>query len=170
MTRIFLFVFYIALLSACKPGVPKDVVQPEEMEKILFDIHLIDGYVSGIPTPDSARKVSAPIYKGIFKKYGIDSATHAKSMVYYYQHPDILSKMYDKIGAKMGKTRDEEAKRHEKEQKLKIARAAKLKKAAEKKTADSLKKVNEKKKVDTAKKAVKPFKKLVEAPKAAVKK
>lgn len=165
MTRIFLFVFCIALLSACKPGVPKEIVQPNEMEKILFDIHLVDGYIANIPTADSAKKVSAPLYKGIFKKYGIDSAMHAKSMSYYYRHPDILSKMYDRIGEKMGKAREAENKRLEKEQKLKIAQAAKLKKVADKKRADSLKKVNEKKKVDTLKKAYRPLKKL-EVPKA----
>jgi len=139
------------------------------MENILYDIHLIDGYVASIPTPDSARKVSAPIYKGIFKKYGIDSVAHAKSMAYYYRHPDLLSKMYENISARMSKTRDAEAKLIEKEEKARNNKAAKLRKATEKRIADSLKKVNEKKQVDTTKTAVRPFKKITEAPKNAKK-
>jgi hypothetical protein len=113
MTRILLPFFCVLVLLGCKQGVPKDIVQPEEMEKILFDIHLLDGYVSSIPTPDSAKKVSAPLYKGIFKKYGIDSAKHAKSMAYYYKHPDLLSAMYENISKKMGKARDAEFKKQQ---------------------------------------------------------
>lgn len=115
MTR-FLLIFFCAVLAlGCKPGIPKDIVQPAEMEKILFDIHVVDGYVSSIPTPDSAKKVSAPIYKGIFKKYGIDSAMHAKSMAYYYSRPDLLSKMYERISNKLNKTREDLIKTHEKQ-------------------------------------------------------
>ncbi len=122
MTRFLLLLFCVVLAFGCKPGIPKDIVQPAEMENILFDIHIIDGYVASIPTPDSAKKVSAPIYKGIFKKYGIDSAMHAKSMAYYYSRPDLLSKMYDRISNKISKTRDDLIKKQEKQT---VAEAAK---------------------------------------------
>lgn len=114
MTRFLLLLFVILIIVSCKPGIPNDIVQPEEMEKILFDIHVVDGYVSMVPTPDSAKKVSAPIYKGIFKKYGIDSAIHSKSMTYYYRHPDLLSKMYNNISKRLGKARDAETARQQK--------------------------------------------------------
>lgn len=99
----------VCSIFACKPGIPKDIIQPAEMENILHDIHVIDGYVSNIPTPDSAKKVASPLYKGIFKKYGVDSALHAKSMDYYYHRPDILTKMYGNISAKLGKEKEAEA-------------------------------------------------------------
>jgi hypothetical protein len=161
MTRFFTIVFCITLFVACKPGIPKDIVQPNEMEKILFDIHVIDGYVSLIPTPDSAKKVTAPMYKGIYKKYGIDSALHAKSMAYYYKHPDLLSKMYDRISEKMAKTRDTETKNEQKALKLEADKEAKLQKAAEAKKADSIKKAAKVNKIDTAKNELKPMKRLV---------
>ncbi len=114
MTRFLLIVLMAVFLGACKPGVPKDVAQPEVMEKILFDIHVLDGYTSEIPTADSAKKVTSPIYKGIFKRYGTDSAKHAKSMSYYYAHPDLLTKIYDHITKRLQKVKDEEMKRQEK--------------------------------------------------------
>lgn len=157
MTRFLLLLFCVTLIVACKPGIPKDIVQPAEMEKILFDIHVVDGYVSTIPTPDSARKVSAPIYKGVFKKYGIDSAIHAKSMAYYYRHPDILGKMYDKISSRLDKAREEEIKREEKEAKAKAKQVKPIDQAVEVKQTDTPKKATENKKIDTAKK-VKPLK------------
>lgn len=122
MTRILLLFFCVALAFGCKPGIPKDIVQPAEMEKILFDIHVVDGYVSSIPKQDSAKKVSAPIYKGIFKKFGIDSAMHAKSMAYYFSRPDLLSKMYERISNRISKTRDDLIKKQEKQT---VAEAAK---------------------------------------------
>ncbi|SOD13002.1 DUF4296 domain-containing protein [Pedobacter xixiisoli] len=166
MTRFLLLLLSVLSIAACKPGIPKDIVQPNEMEKVLFDIHLVDGYIANIPTQDSARKVGAPIYKGIFKKYGIDSAMHAKSMAYYYNHPDLLSKMYDRISEKMGKTRDEEAKKREKEEKLKAEKELKKQKAAEAKRTDSLKKLKKANQIDTSRKVRKPLKALISAPKS----
>lgn len=159
-------------MVACKPGIPKDIVQPAEMEKILYDIHVLDGYVANIPTPDSAKKVSAPLYKGVFKKYGIDSAMHAKSMAYYYQHADLLTKMYNSISEKINKTRDEETKRQEKEQRLrteKLERQDSLQRVtAQKKITDSLKKVAKDRKADSLKKPAKPLKRLLKAPKSVI--
>lgn len=126
MIRFLMAFLVVATVISCKPGIPKDIVQPNQMEQILYDIHVVDGYVSFIPVPDSAKKITAPIYKGIFKKYGIDSAQHAKSMAYYYQHPDILSKMYDRISERLKKAQEDEAKRVEKEAK-RAEKEAKLK-------------------------------------------
>ncbi len=114
MTRFLCIVFAVLLITACKPGIPKDITQPDVMENILFDIHVLDGYVSEIPTPDSAKKVTSPIYKGIFKKYGTDSAKHEKSMAYYYSRPDLLTIIYDHITTRLQKVKDEEMKRQEK--------------------------------------------------------
>lgn len=114
MTRLLFVLGSICMLLACKPGIPKDIEQPEELEKILYDIHVVDAYVSTIPQQDSAKKVSAPFYKGVFKKYGTDSAKHAKSMAYYYKNPDVLAKMYDRISERLTKEREAENKLQQK--------------------------------------------------------
>lgn len=171
MTRFLLFLFCVAMIAACKPGIPKDIVQPAEMEKILYDIHVLDGYVATIPIPDSAKKISAPLYKGIFKKYGIDSAEHAKSMTYYYKHPDILSKMYNRISERLTKAKEVEIKREEKEAKLKAKKVKPLDEAVEAKSTDTIKPKTDTAKrkvlkpVDSAKKAklVKPVKRFKKA-------
>lgn len=114
MTRILLLLGFIGVLASCKPGVPKDIIQPAEMENLLYDIHLIDGYAGVIPTQDSAMKVVPPMYKAIYKKYGTDSAKHAQSMAYYYKHPDVLLKMYDKIADRLNKAKDKEVEAQQK--------------------------------------------------------
>lgn len=113
MTRFLLALWCIIGIWACKAGIPKEIMPPEQIEKVLFDIHLIDGYVMGIHNADSAKKVSAPIYQGIFKKYGIDSAAHAKNMQYYYHHPELLSKIYEKIGHRLNQERDQALKQQQ---------------------------------------------------------
>ncbi|KQC01225.1 hypothetical protein AQF98_11240 [Pedobacter sp. Hv1] len=85
------------LLYACKPGIPKEIIQPDQMEKVLFDVHVVDGYVTTIAKKDSATLVASAYYKGIYKKFSIDSALYAKSMNYYYDHPDIMEKIYQQV-------------------------------------------------------------------------
>jgi hypothetical protein len=91
------------LLFACKPGIPSDIIQPDKMEKVLFDIHVVDGYIVTIVKQDSAKIIASAYYKGIYKKFDIDSALYAKSMNYYYGQPDVLDKMYDKVAKNLEK-------------------------------------------------------------------
>lgn len=167
MTRLFLFVM-CAVLLACKPGIPKDIIQPAEMENILYDIHVLDGYVGTIPTPDSARKTSAPLYKGIFKKYGIDSAAHSKSMAYYYKRPDLLSKMYDRISDRINKEKDAELKKQEKEAKSKAKKAKALEEPVEAQPIDTVPKAKEVKPIDTPQKAKLIKRRIKSAPKSTI--
>ena len=102
--RNFLYiVFLFLLISGCKPGIPKQIIQPDQMSGILADIHIIDGYVSSIPSSDSAKKVAASYYNGIYKKYGVDSASYAKSMAYYNSAPKVLDEIYTKVVAELSR-------------------------------------------------------------------
>jgi hypothetical protein len=94
------------LIGGCKPGVPKDIIQPEEIRLVLYDMHIADGYISTIPVPDSAKKVGASFYKAIYKKYGIDSAMYTKSMNYYYDHVDDMGDIYKDVTARLQKSKD----------------------------------------------------------------
>ena len=102
--RNFLYiVFLFLLISGCKPGIPKEIIQPDQMAGLLADVHIVDGYVSSIPSSDSAKKVAASYYKGIYKKYGIDSALYAKSMAYYNTAPPVLDEIYTKVVAELSR-------------------------------------------------------------------
>lgn len=95
------------LLYACKPGIPKEIIQPDKMEKVLFDIHVVDGYISTMSNKNTAMLTASSYYKGVYKKFDIDSAIYAKSMTYYYSHPDVLDKLYESVAKKFT---DEKAK------------------------------------------------------------
>lgn len=106
MKKIFATVSISILFFSCKPGIPKDIIQPEQMEKVLYDIHVVDGYVSILGGQDTAKKVASAFYKGVYKKFNIDSAIYNKSLDYYYKHPPILKKMYDSITVQLTKLKD----------------------------------------------------------------
>lgn len=111
MKRFFAVLLVCLGLYACKPGIPKDIIQPDKMEKVLFDIHVVDGYISTMsPTADSTKKIASAYYKGVYKKFQIDSVLYNKSLNYYYQHADLLKKMYDNVTTQLNKTKDKELK------------------------------------------------------------
>lgn len=101
---------YIAIvffsLSGCKPGIPADLIQPEEMARVLHDIHVADSYLGMTSRPDSVKIKAAEYYKGIYKKYEIDSALYNRSMAYYYKEPKILNDIYVKVVAELTKEKD----------------------------------------------------------------
>jgi hypothetical protein len=85
------------LWFGCKPGIPDGIIKPDKMEKILYDMHMVDGYISTIYVVDSAKKVAAAYYKGIYKKFGTDSAQYNKSLLWYNTNPKELEAMYKNI-------------------------------------------------------------------------
>lgn len=103
MKNLLPFIFFYILLQSCNSGIPKEILQPDKMEKVLFDIHVIDGYLGTISKADSAKRVAASYYKGVFNKFKIDSATYNKSMNYYYKHPVELNKIYGNLAKTFAK-------------------------------------------------------------------
>lgn len=97
MKRFLPIIIFFILIQGCKTGIPKGIIQPDKMEKVLFDIHVVDGYIGTIVNPDTTKIVASSYYNGIYKKYGIDSALFNKSMDYYYTHPVILNDIYTKV-------------------------------------------------------------------------
>ncbi|WP_316809884.1 DUF4296 domain-containing protein [Pedobacter heparinus] len=106
MRKILYILIVFFSISGCKPGIPKDIIQPDDMAMVLHDIHLTDGLVNNVGRPDSAKIIAAAYYKGIYKKYNIDSALYARSMAYYYDDPKALNAIYIKVTGKLGKERD----------------------------------------------------------------
>jgi hypothetical protein len=133
---IFLFLF----ITGCKPPVPKDLIQPEEMGKILYDIHLVDSYLNTIPNVDSSKIIAASYYKGIYKKFNVDSALYNRSMNFYADNPEIFSEIYKGLTSQLSKQKSDIVKADSLESvKLKKLAAVKAKKDSLK-LLDSIKK------------------------------
>lgn len=140
MRKICCVAFLFLVLAGCKSKTPGNIIQPEKMAAILYDIHVTDGYIGSIPNQDSAKKVSAAYYKGVYTKFGIDSVKYTKSMDYYFANPAVLDGIYEKVTRDLKKSKDSLDKINEKVIKLEAAKRAK----AVKKTKDSLDKIRAK--------------------------
>jgi hypothetical protein len=111
MKRFFAITVICISFFACKPGIPKGIIQPDQMEKVLFDIHVVDGYIGTIGKIDTAKIIASSYYKGVYKKFDIDSATYTKSLNYYYDHPDLLNKIYENLSKTFEKEKAKNTKR-----------------------------------------------------------
>lgn len=133
MRRTIFALTFIVLLSACGKRVPSGIIKQDKMERILYDVHVVDGYVSMVYPEDSAKKVSSAYYKGIYKKFDTDSAQFTKSLTYYSKNPDELEKMYKRISAKLNAQKKYMAKRDSLAlRKVLVADSVKLKEKAKK--------------------------------------
>ncbi|MDY0904618.1 DUF4296 domain-containing protein [Pedobacter sp. CFBP9032] len=103
MKRLIWGLVVVVLAFGCKSKTPDGIIDITRMEGILFDIHVVDGYISTIYVPDSARKVASAYYKGIYKKFDTDSAEYTRSLNYYYQNPEKLQEMYKVISTRLDK-------------------------------------------------------------------
>ena len=118
MKKILFFSVLFAFLSACKSPIPANIIQPDQMGKLLYDMHMVDAYISTMPNQDSAKKVAATYYKGIYKKFNVDSALYQQSMDFYYDNPEIMADLYKNIQAKVKQTKTKMEKIQEAELKL----------------------------------------------------
>lgn len=83
------------ILSACKPGTPKQYIQPAEMEEILYDYHIARAMASNARDSVDYRRL---LYtEAVLKKHGVTREQFDSSMVYYYSRADRFDKMCRRV-------------------------------------------------------------------------
>ena len=86
----------MGLLSACKPGVPSQYIQPDEMEDVLYDYYVGYGMsnVQQNVDKDYQRHLN---YEAVLKKHHLTQAEFDSSLVYYYTRADRFAKIYENV-------------------------------------------------------------------------
>ena len=99
-TIIGVFMFALLLLTAqgCKPGVPSQYIQPNEMEDILYDYHLA-GAMARNSMADGKNEYAYRL--AALKKHGVDQAEFDSSMVYYMQNTNMLHEIYQRLSKRL---------------------------------------------------------------------
>ena len=104
-----LLVILFTSVCSCKPTVPGEYIQPDELEEILYDYHLSQAMAYQRNTDGEYIFGNAPIYTrnylyySVLKKHGITEAEFDSSLVYYYNRADKLHKIYSHISERMEK-------------------------------------------------------------------
>lgn len=98
MKRVPIVALYILsfclLLLSCKPQVPNEFLQPDEMENILYDYHISLGMIEVRDTNDFSKRLCM---LSVLKKYGVTEAELDSSLVYYTRHSDRFQTIYENL-------------------------------------------------------------------------
>lgn len=95
--HVILLIVLLVLVAACKPKVPKEYLQPDEFEDILYDYHLADAMANNSETGADASYNVALYRQAVFCKYGITQSDFDSSLVYYMRHADQLHNVYENL-------------------------------------------------------------------------
>ena len=84
-----------SLMTSCGNSMPKEVIPPAKMEKVLYDYHLTLSVSSKLPSSEDYKKQAYKNY--LFKKHNITEAQFDSSMVWYTRNSQELSTIYQNL-------------------------------------------------------------------------
>ncbi len=108
------FFLMVFILIACSSSpVPKGIIRPNQMQKVLFDLIKADEFLTNFAVKDSTinlktRRIS--LYEQVFTIHHISKDDFYKSYRYYQQHPDKNKVLFDSLYAVVDRKKIEEIK------------------------------------------------------------
>jgi len=101
--RTLALLLLIIFTSCSGNDVPKDVMPPEKMGAVLYDVILADELADFSSIQDSTYRhleKRTVLYDSIFKTHNITKQAFQKSYQFYQQRPDLLRTILDSLQAK----------------------------------------------------------------------
>ena len=89
------------LLASCGNHIPGDIIQPDQMEDILYDYHIASSMSNNLNTGEYYKKKAYQNY--IFQKHDITEAEFDSSMVWYTRHTSELATIYSNLNDRFKK-------------------------------------------------------------------
>ncbi len=77
--------------------IPKDVLLPEKMEKLMLDMMRTDEYLSQNPGTDSLNLKRTDFYQKVLKVNNTSKEAFKKSFNFYQGRPDLLKVILDSM-------------------------------------------------------------------------
>lgn len=111
--RIVAGLLCILLIAGCseKDKIPSDVIDKEEMGKILWDMMLADQYAANYIVKDSGKvnvkMETLKLYEEVFRLHKISRDEFRRSFQFYQERPDITRVMFDSLQARGQRARME---------------------------------------------------------------
>ena len=100
MRNSLFFLLLTLLVAACKPQVPSDVIQPDELEDILYDYHVSQA-MGKVELGTQADIDRNKLFRSVLKKHGVTEADFDSSLVYYYSRIDRLQPIYRRVSDRL---------------------------------------------------------------------
>ena len=90
------------LIASCIPTTPSQYIQPDDMEDILVDYHLVRALAHNTSmNRDSVPYFQALCTEAVFRKHGITQELFDSSMVYYYTRADRFEAIYKRVADRL---------------------------------------------------------------------
>ncbi len=101
--RIAAILFLLVMLAACSSRpVPKEILLPEKMQKIVFDLIRADEFINNYVMKDSTINIKIrriELYEQVFTIHHTNREEFFKSYKYYEQHPEKHKVLFDSLYA-----------------------------------------------------------------------
>ncbi|MCW3079406.1 DUF4296 domain-containing protein [Segetibacter sp.] len=117
MRKITIISFLIIFFGCTSSPVPKEILRPEKMQKIVYDLIRIDEFVNSFVVKDSTvdvKKKRSTLYEQVFKVNKTSRKEFYSSYKYYQQHPDLQKGLFDSLYAEVDRKKIEERVKPEK--------------------------------------------------------
>ena len=102
MVRIFCFIFCIVFIFSCssKDKAPSDIIQPEAMKNVLWDVMSAQFMAQEIARKDSLVNTvsqTKALTQKVFEIHKITAADFNKSYDWYIKHPETMKRIFDSL-------------------------------------------------------------------------
>lgn len=83
------------LFASCKPQVPSQYIQPDDMEDLIYDYYIAQGIASQqMGDEDYNRRLT---FELVLKEHDVSQAQFDSSLVYYYTRADRFQDIYKRV-------------------------------------------------------------------------
>lgn len=90
----------IVMVVACKPTVPSQYIQPDDMEDMLYDYHMAEAIAKNEYGDGETMRRNA-YFQAVLEKHHVSEAEFDSSLVYYYSHLDRLKDIYARVNVRI---------------------------------------------------------------------
>ena len=91
----------VALFASCKPEVPSQFIQPDDMEDLIYDYHIAQGVAA--QQDGNAEYNRRLAFEMVLKEHGVTQAEFDSSLVYYYTRADRFQEIYKNVQSRLNK-------------------------------------------------------------------
>ena len=89
-------------LASCKPGTPKQYIQPGDMEDILVEYHMACALAQQEASDQEDRNYRQALYvEAVLRRHGVTKADFDSSLVYYYKRADRFESVYKNVAERL---------------------------------------------------------------------
>lgn len=92
-------VVLLLVLVSCKEGHPKGVIEPSEMENVLYDYYMAQAMADNLPYEEAYKK---SLYtESVLRKHGFTQAQFDSSLVWYTRQAEEFTKIYEQVNQRL---------------------------------------------------------------------